>query len=570
MTVRPGGAPAGTYYDRTTKSYIIDPGGTYSAAGATAPTTDPAGTYSSPYALDRLVILWKQDTPDNSVLSFTSAAQVEQRYGYSSQEATIARHFFRGYQNVNGVTLSFTRWGMGQRPHLLGANLANLTLAQLQAINGTIDMQLSIPGGPTFDYSGTIDLSHVTSFFDAATQIRDTLNNSLQVVAKTQSDTIEAENVSFEGYVMPGQASHLFVTSVTSGSITPGGMVSGQNITPGSQIIGQISGTPGGPGEYNLFGFRGGPTSGGGGSAAVNPGTTTALTNTGMLSTLSATAVTTPASTPMSETYGLLTVGSLTSGTLAVGERIRPNATIPALTAIAANISGTGAGSKWVVNNAVNYTGRLTMTAPGLTVENQNYHAKDGSLTWDFFEIQPDGHYGFNYHPASGSYMTGTAADALGLSQAAGAANASPGGQNVSVANFMQNIMQNETDQYGNPVHFGSLQTNQPRLLTVLGQWADSPDGMAVQLFSQGPGSTPPAGQSTPVTDPPGTWSPAGASSPTWGNPPANIAAASTLLGASAGAISDAHGYSVQNDQGHYLAPSHGWNPVGHGPGSSA
>jgi hypothetical protein len=232
-----------------------------------------------------------------------------------------------------------------------------------------------------------------------------------------------------------------------------------------------------------------------------------ALTNSGALS-----------STAMSETYGLLTVGSVTSGRLSVGERIRPRAGIPALTALAAHIRGTRAGSVWVVNNATTVFGNLTMTAPGLTVENQAY-MDGGQLTTDFFEIQPDGHDGFNYNPGSLSYMTGTAANALGLSQAAGAENASPGGQNISVANYMADIINRETDQYGNPVRFGSFMTNEPRLNTVLGEWADSSADMAYQLLTPAAlRDTPPAGSSTPVTDPAGSWSHAGASSPTWGH----------------------------------------------------
>ena len=50
--------------------------------------------------------------------------------------------------------------------------------------------------------------------------------------------------------------------------------------------------------------------------------------------------------------------------------------------------------------------------------------------------------------------MSGTAAAALGLTQASGAINSSPGGQHLTRSQFMNNLVQNETSQ------FGSFQSN--------------------------------------------------------------------------------------------------------------
>ncbi len=119
--------PPGTYLPRGASAPITDPGGTYCAAGASKPTTDPAGTYSSPYALNRLFLEWKNTTPDNAVLSFNSVAAVENYYGATSSEASLAKEFFAGYGDTS-ATMLFTRMGIRQRPHLLGANISNLTL----------------------------------------------------------------------------------------------------------------------------------------------------------------------------------------------------------------------------------------------------------------------------------------------------------------------------------------------------------------------------------------------------------------------------------------------------------
>ena len=81
----------------------------------------------------------------------------------------------------------------------------------------------------------------------------------------------------------------------------------------------QLSGTPGGAGEYSFF------------------------QGTGNVSTPET----------MTETYGVLTVGAVNSGTVAVGQEVTGAGVLP-LTAIDGNLSGSGPGSTWIVNNAPN------------------------------------------------------------------------------------------------------------------------------------------------------------------------------------------------------------------------
>ncbi len=123
----------------------------------------------------------------------------------------------------------FTRFGLGQRPHLLGANISNLTLNQLQGISGSI--ALSFNG---YTYSGYVNLSGVTSFLDAAGKIREALNHNLPVAAVTTESSIAPVSVSFTGST---DRSHLFVTSISSGRIELGAMLSGHGLKPGAQIL---------------------------------------------------------------------------------------------------------------------------------------------------------------------------------------------------------------------------------------------------------------------------------------------------------------------------------------------
>ena len=465
-------SPAGTYLPPGATAPIADPEGTYSAAGATAPTEDPAGTYSSPDALDRVIIDWQQLTPATSALSFTSAVQVANFYGKTSREGALAREYFAGYAGVPGVTLTFTRYGNGQRPHLLGANLSSLSLAQLQAINGPLSITFD-----GFTYNAVVNLAAVASFADAALDIRDALTSAVPRAAATTGSTITPESVSFTAHTGgKGNEAHLYVTSVAPGEkITIGGIVSAPGIEAGAQIIGQLNGTPGGVGEYDFFSASG--------------------------------AETTPEA--MTETYGLLTVGSVSSGNVAVGERVTGPG-VPALTAVDANVSGSGAGSQWIVDNALSLSGAINMSAPTFTVEAQQFIGATENN--DFFEIQPNAVFGFDHNPSSLSYASGSAADALGLSQGFGAMLSSPGGQHESIAQYMDDLV-NETDQYGNPVHFGSFQSTEPRLNAELVAWASSIPGYGHEFLDTNL-TTPPAGSSLPAIDPAGSYSLAGASGP--------------------------------------------------------
>src|SRR5208337_4743754 len=99
---------------------------------------------------NRLFFELKNTTPANVVLSFNSATAVANYYGARSSEATLAQEFFAGYGGTS-ATMLFTRMGIRQRPHLLGANISNIP--QLQGISGSVAL--------TFDgytYSGNVNL----------------------------------------------------------------------------------------------------------------------------------------------------------------------------------------------------------------------------------------------------------------------------------------------------------------------------------------------------------------------------------------------------------------------------
>jgi hypothetical protein len=511
--------PPGTYLPPGATVPIVDDGGYYSGPGATAETQDLAGTYSSPYALNRMFLEWNQTTPANVALRFNSVIAAEDYYGTTSHEGAMARQFFAqkqygyGYANA-GATMYFQRYGFGQRPHLLGANVANLgdNLPALQAVNGPISI--------TFDgylYSGHVNLAGVASFADASAIIAGAFNHpatgGLPVEATTTNSTITPQSISFQGYVTPGQTSHLYVTNGVA--LTPGGIVSGKGINPGAEVIGPIGMPVNGVQEYNLFSAKGGKTTGGT-TPTGNANTIKALTNSGRISAA--------ASTMMGETYGLLQVGTVTTGALKVGQEIKSS--VP-LSALSANLGG----GMWVVDQTQTMSGEVDTTAPPLTVFDSELVGPTENHDW--FNIQPNGFFGFNENPSNISFATGLAAEELGLAADSpvdpvtgiGAIDSSPGGLHPTFASWFNSILKSGLDQFHNPVHFGSFQGQEPRFLTSESLWEQNNITLGIQLLSQFIDTTMPAGQPTAITDPTGTWSPAGATHPFLGTPPAHPSA---------------------------------------------
>ena len=275
----------------------------------------------------------------------------------------------------------------------------------------------------------------------------------------------------------------LYVTQMVSGgTIQPGGVVSGAGVKVGSQIIDQHSGEHGGAGHYSFLAH---------GGSFLTPEL-------------------------MTETYGVLTVGAVDSGTVALGQEVT-GANVPTgFEAIDKYLGGSGQGSQWILKYAPTggtVTGDMTMTATPLQVDlnwdNQAITGNNGAPN-DFYDIMPQGSFGFDRNPSTLSYASGTAAALLGLTQGQ-AILSSPGGQHPSVAQFMDQVVQEAQSQ---GLGFSSFQSDRPQSDKNLAAWAQSTHGQYTFLNPPG-GTTRAAGSSKATIDPAGTYSPAGAGAPT-------------------------------------------------------
>lgn len=166
------------------------------------------------------------------VMAFPTLAAVKAFFGQTSPEADAAAIYFAGFTGATALpgNLYFVRYNTAAVPAYLRGGALALTLAQLQALSGTLIVSID---GRVYT-SANIDLSTATSFSNAASLVQTGLNTTGNVFAGTASQA----------------GTTLTVTAVTSGALHVDDAVVGANIS--GTVVAQLSGTPGGVGTYQL------------------------------------------------------------------------------------------------------------------------------------------------------------------------------------------------------------------------------------------------------------------------------------------------------------------------------
>ena len=326
--------------------------------------------------------------PLGTVASFNSAQAVSAYFGAASKQYAEALIYFTG---VQGATILPSSLLMAQfnlsaaGAFLRGGTLATMTLAQLQAIVGPLNIQ--IDGYP--HNAASLNLSTATSFSNAASLIQTAINGALATTASSTTSTIAAGTFSVTGSIA---GNILTVSAVTSGSVITGATITGTGISASTTIGGQLSGTTGGIGTY-----------------AVN--------NTQ-----------TVASTTVSGTYGLLTVGGTVGGLWALGLTVS-GGTTSAGTIITQLGTGTGAAGTYYVNNT------QVVASAALAGATTPATVSFDSVASAF--VITSGTVGA---PSSIAFATGTTAAPLALTAATGAV-ISNGSIPVTPQTFMTNLI---------------------------------------------------------------------------------------------------------------------------------
>ena len=199
----------------------------------------------SALVLNGIVLTQNTRVPIGQVLSFANdGLSVANFFGAAANEVTIANTYFGGFNTSTKkpATIYFTQYNSGAvAAWLQGGRVSQLSLAQLQALSGSLTV--NVDGTPRV--AASIVLSAATSPSAAAALIQTGLNASPATLASV-TGSIAAATASVTGSI---SGSILTVTAAT-GTLVRGAILSGAGVTALTEITSQLTGITGGVGTY--------------------------------------------------------------------------------------------------------------------------------------------------------------------------------------------------------------------------------------------------------------------------------------------------------------------------------
>lgn len=285
------------------------------------PTVLAAG--GSAVDLSGIILTTTARVPIGTVQTFSAQAAVANYFGSSSAEAALATNYFLGFDNsvAKPGALLFGQYNAAAVPAFLrGGNVSTLTLAQIQAISGTLSVTID-----SVVKSASVSLAAATSLSNAAVIITD----ALVITGVTTAVVTASQGATFTG---TGTGTNLTVSAVT-GVIHPGDAVSGTGVPALTTIVSQTSGSTGGAGVY--------------------------VTNN----------ATTSAGAALTTTSTTLDVTAVTSGAIAVGN-VLSGAGVSADTYVTALGTGTGGIGTYITSVAQQHASvSVTAKVPGVVYD---------------------------------------------------------------------------------------------------------------------------------------------------------------------------------------------------------
>ena len=190
------------------------------------------GVGGAPRSLNAIFVDEDTSIPIGTAQGFLSLTAVQNWYGATSNQATLAAVYFGGFNGCQQLPgkLYFTQYNTAAvAGYMRGGSVSALTLSQLQALSGTIS--ISIDG--TAHTSANINLATATSFSNAAALIQTGLQNGTptttatvtydslrQAFVVTSATTGTTSSVAYptDTSLSPG----LFLTQATGAVLSPG------------------------------------------------------------------------------------------------------------------------------------------------------------------------------------------------------------------------------------------------------------------------------------------------------------------------------------------------------------
>lgn len=279
--------------------------------------------------LNGLMLTSSTRPPIGSVQAFVTAAAVSDYFGPDSNEAAKAAVYFNGFDNSNkkpGALLMAQYPVSAVAAYVRGGNASGLSLAALQALNGTLS--LVVDGS---EQSATVNLSSALSFSAAAAVIETALNTATAATGSVAANVVvgRIDPTAGTGSIA---GTTLTLSAVTRAGFAPGQAVLGTGVADGTTIVEQLTGgTAGGTGTYQVS----------------------------ISQTVASTAITTNG--------GTMVVSAVTTGTLFVGQTLS-GAGVTAGTKISAFLTGTGGTGTYAVDTVQTVAAATTITGTGGTL----------------------------------------------------------------------------------------------------------------------------------------------------------------------------------------------------------
>jgi hypothetical protein len=173
----------------------------------------------NPLALNSVYLTSDPSIPTGTAQAFASAADVSDWFGPSAPETILANVYFSGFINCTVLpgTLFFAQFNTASvAAYLRGGSVAALTLAQLQALSGTVTVTIN----GIVNTSAAVNLAGATSFTNAATLLQAGLQSSTAIFNGTGSQA----------------AGVVTIATTVSGSLAIGDVLAGAGVEAGSII----------------------------------------------------------------------------------------------------------------------------------------------------------------------------------------------------------------------------------------------------------------------------------------------------------------------------------------------
>ena len=177
------------------------------------------GAGGNPLSLNAVFLTADTSIPIGTVQAFPSALAVSEWFGPNAPETILANVYFAGFTNctVLPATLYFAQFNTAAvGAYLRGGSVAALSLAQLQALSGTLT--LTIDG--QVNLSAAINLASATSFSNAAALITTGLQSASAIFNGTASQS----------------AGVVTIASTVTGELAIGDVLNGTGVEPASTI----------------------------------------------------------------------------------------------------------------------------------------------------------------------------------------------------------------------------------------------------------------------------------------------------------------------------------------------